>query len=124
MAVYGYIVYSCLSLLAQMTARGMRATGARVYHPLGHSRLVHMVAISGFPRWARESEGQHTVVLMPLFATGLLMSHWTKEVAWSTQTQGTRNKFHLLMEDATVSHNKGGCRKGKTCVHFYNQPHC
>lgn len=52
------------------------------------------------------------------------MSCRTKEVALSTQTQGVRYRFHLLMRAAAMLHNKGGCRKGKIYGHFYNLPHC
>ena len=86
-----------LSLLAGMTASGDQSTWSTCLSPpIRPSRLVHMVAASGFPGSAREREAQCRAFWMPLFAVGLLTSHLTQEVAWLTQTQGVRNRFHLL----------------------------
>ena len=114
-----------LSLLAGMTASGDQSTWSTCLSPpIRPSRLVHMVAASGFPGSAREREAQCRAFWMPLFAVGLLTSHLTQEVAWLTQTQGVRNRFHLLTGAAAVSHNKSRCRKGEIYDHFHNLPHC
>ena len=111
-----------LSLLAGMKASGDEGNWMTFLSlPIRPSRLVHMVAASRFPGSAREREAS-------IEHFGCLCLQWpcSQHIGgcWLTQTQGVRNRFHLLIGAAAVSHTKSRCREGKIYDHFHNLPHC
>ena len=91
------------------------------YYPLDHPGLSTWWQLQGFQD--QQERGKPRIEHF-----GCLCLQWpcSQHIGgcWLTQTQGVRNRFHLLIGAAAVSHTKSRCREGKIYDHFRHLPHC